>query len=168
MAHELTFSCYRRLKLLNHDRTRCWLVESIERARRLHNLALWAYVIMPEHVHVLFWPRSQVYSIAAILKSIKQPVARRAIEHLRKTSPRHLDRLLVSRPGGRMEHRFWQQGGGYDRDLWSPEAITGSINYIHNNPVRAGLVARAEDWPWSSRGWYLGRSETPIEMDVRR
>jgi len=167
VAHELTFTCHRRLKLLNHDRTRTWLVEAIDRARRLHNLALWAYVIMPDHAHVLFWPRG-TYAIAAILKSIKQPVARRAVEHLRTTSPAHLERLQVRWPSGRVEHRFWEQGGGYDRDLYSPAAITSSVNYIHYNPVRGGLVARAEDWRWSSRGWYLGHPDAPIAMDVRR
>ncbi|MCC6677374.1 MAG: transposase [Phycisphaerales bacterium] len=168
VAHELTFSCYRRLKLLNHNRTRIWLLEAIDRARQLHDFALWAYVIMPDHAHVLIYPRAAGYSIAHILKSMKQPVARRAVDHLRVTAPHHLERLRVTRPNGRVEHRFWQQGGGYDRDLWSPEAISNSINYIHNNPVRAGLVKQPEEWRWSSRGWYSRLPDAPIELDLRR
>jgi putative transposase len=52
-AHELTFSCFRRLRLLGSDRTREWLLRSLETARSWWRFALWAYVIMPEHVHLL-------------------------------------------------------------------------------------------------------------------
>ena len=49
-----------------------------------------------------------------------------------------------------MTFRYWQEGPGYDRNLESPEAIEAAINYIHLNPVRRGLCAKAEDWKWSS------------------
>src|SRR6516225_4955404 len=52
-AHELTFSCYRRLPLLSRDRTREWLIEAIQAARAQERFDLWAYVVMPEHVHIL-------------------------------------------------------------------------------------------------------------------
>ncbi len=48
-AHELTFSCDRRLPLLSRDRTRHWLIEAIQAARGRTRFDLWAYVIMPEH-----------------------------------------------------------------------------------------------------------------------
>src|SRR5947209_4669551 len=52
-AHELTFSCFRRLPLLNRDRCRRWFLAALESGRQRRHLALWAYVIMPEHVHVI-------------------------------------------------------------------------------------------------------------------
>ncbi len=39
------------------------------------------------------------------------------------------------------------------------------IDYIHANPVRRGLVARAEDWEWSSARWYAGLRPVKLEMD---
>ena len=77
-AHELTFSCFHGLPLLNKDRTRQWFIESLDLARRQHHLELCAYVIMPEHAHVLILPIHE-YDISAILKSIKQSVSRKAI-----------------------------------------------------------------------------------------
>jgi putative transposase len=56
-AHALTFSCYRRLPLLSKDQTRRWLIEAIDVARRLVHFDLWAYVIMPEHAHLLLAPQ---------------------------------------------------------------------------------------------------------------
>jgi hypothetical protein len=56
-VHFLTYSCFRRLPLLTRDRTRRWVLESLDSARQSLDLALWAYVIMPEHVHVVLCPR---------------------------------------------------------------------------------------------------------------
>ena len=56
-AHYLTFSCYRGLPLLSKDRTRVWFVEELAKARTKHHFDLWAWVIMPEHVHLLICPR---------------------------------------------------------------------------------------------------------------
>jgi putative transposase len=39
------------------------------------------------------------------------------------------------------------------------------IEYLHAHPVRRGLVAKAEDWEWSSARWYTGMRPAPIEMD---
>ena len=86
-AHELTFSCYRRWPLLSKDLTRSWFVEALDRARQRWNLALWAYVIMPEHAHVLLHPRDPAYEISSILKSSKQPVSQRAMAYLRRHNP---------------------------------------------------------------------------------
>ena len=52
-ARELTFSCYHGYQFLNRDRTRSWFLEELESARRKWSFDLWAYVLMPEHVHLL-------------------------------------------------------------------------------------------------------------------
>ena len=40
------------------------------------------------------------------------------------------------------------------------------IDYLHNNPVRRGLVGEATDWPWSSARFYAGMNEAALEMDA--
>jgi putative transposase len=165
-ARELTFSCYQRMPLLAYDRTRQWLVDALASARARLAFELWAYVIMPEHVHILLRPLSHAAEIAPILKGIKQPVARQATNHLRASNNRQwLERLKVCRPSGRVEYRFWQQGGGYDRNILTPKAARAAIEYIHNNPVRRGLVQSPTDWPWSSARWHCGCNETKLETD---
>ena len=52
-AHELTFSCFWRLPLLSKDRSRQWFVEALDDAPRRRDFLVWAYLIMPEHVHVI-------------------------------------------------------------------------------------------------------------------
>jgi putative transposase len=109
---------------------------------------------MPEHVHLLIYPRRASYDITAILQEIKEPVGRRAVAHLRSHAPHWLPRITVKR-GRRLERRFWQAGGG---NVWEPETVLAMIEYIHNNPVRRGLVSQPEQWKWSSGGWYEGKN----------
>src|SRR4051812_3350826 len=137
-AHGLTFSCYRRLPLLSKDRSRSWLVDAIEEARRISRFDLWGYVIMPEHVHLLICPRPPSTGISQILWRIKRPVGRKAIAYLKSTSPDWLARLTVTRPDGTRERRFWQAGGGYDRNIIEPATAWKTVEYLHLNPVRRG------------------------------
>jgi putative transposase len=164
-AHELTFSCYRRLKLLARDRSRQWLIDALDVARRRQRLSLWAYVIMPEHVHVLLWPQEPEYRMSAIRSAIKIPVQRAALSYLRRHTPQLLERLCDRQPNGDVHYRFWQRGGGYDRNVHEPKTLRKMIEYIHDNPVRRGLVKEAVDWPWSSARYYAGWDDVNLSMD---
>jgi putative transposase len=64
-------------------------------------------------------------------------------------------RMSDVQPNGKTFFRFWQRGGGYDKNVDYPRDIWDLIDYIHNNPVRRGLVTRAEDWLWSSAADHL-------------
>ncbi|KAA0243476.1 MAG: hypothetical protein DYG83_05055 [Candidatus Brocadia sp. AMX2] len=163
-AHFLTFSCYQGLPLLSKDRTRNWLIESIIMAKEKYQYALWAYVIMPEHAHLLVYPLVENYNISLFLKAIKQSVARRAKHYLEKNDRTWLDKLTV-KLGSREVFRFWQAGPGYDRNITSKDELLEKINYMHRNPVRRGLVLNPQEWKWSSAGWYAGEREVVLAVD---
>ena len=163
-AHFLTFSCYQRLPLFSRDRSRLWMLQALELGRKQKKYDLWAYVIMPEHVHVVLWPHHGV-KISDILTTVKQSVSKRGLLWLKKHAPEFLDWLKDVQPNGRVISRFWQRGGGYDRNLRSVDDVHAKIEYVHLNPVRRGLVDRAEDWAWSSfRAWQSGQ-DLPIAID---
>lgn len=164
-AHELTFSCFRGLPLLSRDRSREWLVEAITRARVRHSFDVWAYVIMPEHVHLIICPRLADYDVSRMLLGIKWPVSRWALEYLRIHAPSWIEKLTDRQPSGRTSVRFWQRGGGYDRNIRTERALYDMVHYIHDNPVRRGLVERAENWRWSSAAWFEGRRDVPLMID---
>ena len=89
------------------------------------------WVVMPNHVHVLFWPMPN-YVVGAIVKSWKQFTSTRAKKML-----------------GLAEGRFWQPEA-FDHWVRNDEERVRIARYIRNNPVVARLCSRAEDWPWSS------------------
>jgi putative transposase len=144
---------------------RHWIVEAVELARKQHSLHVWAHVIMPEHAHLLIWPTTSQYSISKILSTIKLSVTRRALIHVRHNAPQFLKRMEDRQPNGNVHYRFWQRGGGYDRNSMEPKTIWNQIEYIHANPVRRGLCKCAEDWEWSSAGCDVGLRDGPIVID---
>jgi putative transposase len=193
-AHFLTFSCYRRQAFFScgpaprrflecADPARrgtpkdhaCgagmapapqWFLECVDLARREAAFHLWAFVIMPEHVHLVIAP-GESYDIGNILRRIKRTLTYRIVEHVKTVQPAFLERMAHRQGGGKVTHRFWQRGGGYDRNLWSPAHIHKMIRYVHENPVRRGLVERPEDWPWTSYRTWMGGEPEPIRLDLQ-
>ena len=89
---------------------------------------LHAWVVMPNHVHILLTPR------------IEPSVA---LRQLKGASARAANKLL-----GRTGKPFWQDES-YDRLVRNDEEFERIENYILQNPVKAGLVQSAEEYPWS-------------------
>ena len=164
-AHFLTFSCYQRLPLLSRDRSREWMIAALAAARRELNIALWAYVIMPEHVHVLLCPLDAEYEMRRILAMLKRPVSGAARAYLEQTEQTHWLKRLTVRYPSRTVFRFWQAGGGFDNNIFREKTVPAVIDYIHGNPVRRGLVATPTDWEWSSARFWEGRDDVRLMMD---
>ncbi len=95
----------------------------------LNLFQLWAWVVMPIHVHVLWQPR---VPMKRITQSVKWFTARKANQILRRTG-----------------QPFWQDES-YDHWVRNRQELTKIISYIEMNPVKARLVKCPEDWPWSS------------------
>ena len=153
--HELTFSCYRRKPLLTNDVWRERLARSIDRACEQEDFQLNAFVFMPEHVHLLVLPGTEKASISRLLARIKQPFSKEIKRILTEHESQLLDTLTVRERPGKHCFRFWQEGPGFDRNLFKPAAVEASMQYIHLNPVKRKLCQRAIDWRWSSARFYL-------------
>src|SRR5262245_1072676 len=162
-AHELTFSCYQRFPFLKVERTCQWLADAIQTARAKYSFELWAFVLMPEHVHLIVHPRQAEYEMRKIIAGIKLPVARRATHFLEETNSQWLAKITRQR-GRHADRLFWQSGGGYDRNTTCGKTLLRMVEYLHNNPVRRGLVELAADWKWSSAAAFECGS-CPILLD---
>jgi REP element-mobilizing transposase RayT len=106
-------------------------------ARRFYELHAW--VIMPNHVHVLLRPHAHLPVITRWLKG---------------STARHANLIL-----GRTGQAFWQDES-FDHRVRDEEELARIVRYVEQNPVSAGLVAAAGDWPWSS-AWLSGESACP-------
>jgi len=164
-AHFLTFSCFRRQPFFSGDVAPKWFLEGVDHARKKVGFHLWAYVIMPDHAHLVIWP-GETYSISRILWWLKTPFSHRILTHVRENHPKFLPRMTCDATDGRSTHHFWLPGGGYDRNLWAAERIHEKIRYLHENPIRRGLVRKPEDWIWSSYGAWTNGTESPIRLDL--
>jgi putative transposase len=164
--HELTFSCYRRIPLLTNDEWRHLLAESLDHAIHGQSCRLIAYVFMPEHVHILIQPTSHDLRVDLLLKALKAPFSRRIKRLLEAAGSPLLERLTVLERPGNHCFRFWQEGGGYDRNLRAVKAVEAAIAYIHENPVRRQLCERAADWRWSSARHYAHDRQGASRIEV--
>ena len=149
-ARFLTFSCYRRVGLLSDPLTRDAFVEHLEAQRVRLGFDVIAWVVMPEHVHVVVVPKDG--ELGAVMRGVKQGFGKRMIRRWRERDEPVIGSLTDS--DGIV--RFWQRGGGYDRNVRDLDELREKVNYIHQNPVKRGLVERGEDWVWSSARDYLG------------
>ena len=164
-THFLTFSTYGRRQLLVSDWSRDLVCRTLDEARTELDYDLWAYVVMPEHLHVLVHPRPRTYDVGQFNALLKRRASTAVRDRLIELG-RHdwVDRLSV-RVGGRTKFRFWQKGGGYDENLSRTPDIYATIQYIHENPVRRGLADRCEDWRWSSAAYWISRREGAAPTD---
>ena len=129
-------------------------VASIRRVRKLR-LSWWPSCICAEHVHLLANPTLPEPDMGRFLARRKQPFSKQIKGILVEGQSRLLTRLTVRERPGKFCFRYWQEGPGFDRNIFSPEALAASIDYIHNNPVQRKLCQQAADWKWSSAGYYL-------------
>ena len=159
-CHELTFSCYQNKALLTYADWNLMLCQSIDRALVRYELGLIAFVIMPNHVHLLVYSKQQECQIDRFLFAVKRPFSYRIKQLLVQAEDPLLDELMIRDRPGNTTFRFWQEGAGYDRNLSSQKVVEASIDYIHLNPVRKELVDQARDWKWSSALWYESEGET--------
>ncbi|MFN2516572.1 MAG: transposase [Pyrinomonadaceae bacterium] len=114
-----------------------------------------AYVLMPDHCHLIVNPQDgRIREFAGALKSLSARAIVLAAQGIN---------FKVNSEGS---HQVWQESFKAV-PLWSAWMIWQKINYIHANPVKAGLVSSAQDYRWSSfRALYRGTGEPlPVDRD---
>ncbi len=163
-ARFLTFSCYQRLPLFDNNAIKDAFVTQLSQTRDRTGFKLFAWVVMPEHVHLVLTPNLPEYSVSRVLWWLKRDFAKRIIARWRELDEPVLTK--ITDPQG--SPRFWQRGGGYDRNLVAGPELDEKIAYVHANPVRRGLVERDTDWEWSSARWWAGRRDGELPCDPIR
>ena len=131
--HFITFTCYHRYPHLSDPAVRDLFVQALERTRTLYRMRVYAFVVMPEHVHLLI-SEPERGTVANAMQSLKISSAKRG-----RRANAVSDSAIP----------FWQKRY-YDRNEWNHKEFVEKLKYIHRNPVKRKLVERPEDWKWSS------------------
>jgi len=140
--HFVTFSCFHRLPLLISSESKDTFLELLEETRARHEARIYAYVLMPEHVHLLINEPPEI-PLAQFLKSLKQITSRRL-------------------KGDRKQ--FWLDRY-FDANVHGEDARSEVIRYIHRNPVKRGLVCAPEQYRWSSFRHYATGEPRVVEIE---
>jgi len=158
-AHFITTSCFRRLPLLNTARRRDLLLTVLEQVRRRYGFVVLGYVIMPEHLHLLIGEPERG-SPSTVMQALKQGWARR-MRNGRRSDTRQAELWPEE-----AEH-FWQRRF-YDFVVWSAAKRQQKLNYMHQNPVKRGLVLEPGRWRWSSFRYYAYGEAGAVLIDEQR
>jgi putative transposase len=116
-----------------------------------------AYVLMPDHVHLILNPRDgRIKEFVGRLKSLSAKLIVETAHDI------NFARSKLDTDGS--INQVWQESFK-DFPLWSSWMIWQKINYIHANPVKAGLVNTARDFRWSSFRAFYSEQNDPLAVD---
>ncbi len=145
-AHFVTFSVDRRRRLLDHDHPKRILLGVLNDELKAFAARCVGYVVMPDHVYAVIW-----LPTTGQLSRFMHAWKRKSSFHIRNWQRTVAPNYFAGFGQG---DRFWQPKY-YPFEIYSRSKMEEKLHYMHENPVRAGLVARAVDWPWSSARWYI-------------
>ena len=130
------------------------LCDSIDYCREHKGMEVFAYCFMQSHVHLIF--RDDQENQSALTRDFKKFTAKKMIASIQENPQESRKEWLLwmmeqaaKKKGNIAQYQFWQHHNK-PIELWSNKVIHEKINYIHNNPVEAGLVFRPEDYIYSS------------------
>jgi putative transposase len=156
-----------RLQVFRTDKLKTITCNALDEARNSGGFSIYAYVIMPDHLHIITDSQRKP---SETLRYIKGIISRRVIDHLK----------LHGHNSSLQKLRHEDKDRGYRYSLWdhhsnvfsiySEDMLMQKVNYIHQNPVRAGLVEKAEDYRWSSVRWWerCPLDDEPLKVDIDR
>jgi putative transposase len=170
--HYLTENIYRRARIFDSERFKRKFVQTVDDLRTELGFKIFAYVLMPEHYHLLIWP-----SLAANPSQITQKLSERTANFILRNLRQNLSYPWCQKMLGRFElpptvhhpahYRVWNRRGN-DMNIWSDKKQNEKIDYMHNNPVARGLVVHPGDWTWSSWRFYYREDRSLLAMDRLR
>jgi len=101
---------------------------------------------MPDHVHAMVWfPKAD--QLSSFMNRWKDQASRIIHEFFRASYPNYSSRIQTTDP-------IWQ-ARYYGFNIWSRSKVEEKLEYMHQNPVKAGIVDKPEQWSWGSARWYL-------------
>jgi len=139
----------------------CWsLMESLDFCRNKKGMEIYAWCIMPNHIHLIF--RAKNNNPGDLLRDLKTFTSKN-IQKLIVDNPQESRKewllWMMTKAGTKnsnVKHKqFWQQHNK-PIELWSPNVINQKVDYIHFNPVKAGFVTEPHYWKYSSAIDYSG------------
>ena len=161
----ITSNVYNRLKIFTRPSFIISIIDSLNYYRYQYSCKLLGYVIMLDHIHLLIWPQNE-QAVTDFMRDFKRFTSGRITRQAKLEGK--IDWVKKFEEAGdetnRADCKVWQDSF-WEQDIYTQKFLEQKLNYIHLNPVRAGIVETAEDYPYSSyRNYYLDDNHL-IEID---
>ena len=167
-THFLTFSIMGWIDIFSRQRYRDLVIESFQYCRKHKGLQIGAYVIMSNHIHTIWTATNN--NLSDIVRDFKTFISK-AITSSIESEPEsrrewllYMFRFYANRTAANENFKVWT-GQNHPEELHSESFLQTKLNYIHDNPVRAGLVAEPSHYLYSSAANYEGKKGL-MEIDL--
>ncbi len=163
-AYYLTSVTHNRLPVFQKDEIKQIVCSAFDEARRSGGIMIFAYVIMPDHTHLLTDCAREINDVLRFMNGIS---AKRVIDHLKAGKfESSLAKLRIQERDDKHKYSVYQHHPNAIR-ITGEDAFMEKVNYIHLNPVRAGLVKLPDEYLYSSaRLWHRRpRENEPLITD---
>ena len=161
--HYLTITTVGWVDVFTRADYRNLLIESLKYCQKHKGLVINAYVIMPNHIHLIGYAKED-HRLSDILRDLKtftsKAIIKDIIQNTKESRSEWLLRLFkyfAKFNRNNKTYQFWQQHN-HPIELDNPKWILQKLDYIHLNPVRAKWVTQAEHYLYSSARQYAGQS----------
>lgn len=139
------------------------LLQNLNFYRVKYRFKLYAYVIMPEHIHLIIHPSSNT-KIASIMRDFKSFTSKKITSQLIIDKRFKILKRLKRSATKKVKHPIWKEGCR-PIGIYTEKVLRSKIDYIHKNPIRRGLVKNLEKYLYSSyRNYYLD-DDSLIKID---
>ena len=170
-AHFLTFQVVGWVDLFTRMDYRDVVIDSFNYCQQNKGLNLFAYVIMSNHIHLL--AQSELSDLSGFIRDFKSFTSKRFVEIMESSKESRSEWMKLifeyhAKFKGKQTHQIWTHEN-HAEHIYSQKFIEQKVQYIHNNPVRARIVEKPEDYLYSSARNYAGLVSLidVIEVDFR-
>jgi putative transposase len=147
--------------------TACKIVtESLDFCHRQKGLRVNVYVIMPTHLHaILFHADFQAKALEQVVTDFRKSTGRQLADFCARHMPASFQNVLLEHAGSDRERRLWQRTR-HPVQIETENFWQAKIDYLHQNPVRKGLVREAEHWRFSSASYWTSGGKTDNDVPL--
>ena len=157
-AYYITMTVVGWLDVFTRKNHRDVLLESLKYCQKEKGLIIYAYVIMSNHIHMIV-QTSEPHQIKDTIRDFKKFTSKKILFQIQNEPESRREWMLkifedeAEQSKKHKTYKFWQVGN-HAIEVFTEKFIWDKINYIHENPVRAGLVKQQWDWVYSSASNY--------------
>jgi REP element-mobilizing transposase RayT len=168
-AYFVTWTLVDWLHLFDKNPYRQIVLDSLNYLRTEKKTQLNAFVIMSSHIHAILWPEIGI-NLSDITRDFKHFTSHKISKEAEKQNTTEVLKIIkkarnANRAQDVSKYQVWQEGS-HPEAIFTEKFARQKMDYIHMNPVKAGLVGTADEWPYSNARAYLLGEETYPPTDL--
>ena len=171
-THFLTLTIVGWVDLFSRKECRDIIIESFKYCQVNKGLIINAYVIMSSHIHMVVAADAESAGLSSIIRDMKKYTTKGLLKWIKESNRESRKEWLevifkyhAKYNSNNKEYQLWKQGNN-PKICLHPRFTAQKINYIHNNPVVAGIVSNPADYVYSSAKNYFGSEDVLMDVQI--